>query len=588
MRNSSQTFLKLLRYTLPFKKIWALGFIFLCLATLAEIAGPLLIKHYIDHYLSQNIWTPSIIAGFIIGYIVLQFCAAFFSYRQTLLFNRVAQTIIATLRQQTFNKALRLPARYLDTHQSGHLISTIGNDTETLMRLYVQVISQSLQKIVLLLCILGAMFALNARLAALASLMIGFSLLIMWAYQHLTLNWSRKARQAISQINQQISESLQGLPLIQSFVQEARFARQFTELNQTHLQGRLRVLQINGILLRPLIDLLYVMTLIGILALFAHQTTVLIPVGVIFAFVSYLGRMIEPLNDLTNQISEIQQSLIAGERIFTLLDQEEEPLHSNGYQQPTQGTVTFQNVWFRYIEDGDWTLQNINFTIARGQMLALIGHTGSGKSTILHLLSGFYGIQNGTITIDEQPTTHWHMAALRGQIGVIQQDPFILTGSVADNIRLGRPDITDAAMIQALQDVQWFDAMHMSPHEALNFQLDENGKNLSSGQRQLLSFARAIVSHPPILVLDEATAHVDSETEAHLQHAIETRRHLHTWLVVAHRLSTIRSADEIIVLRTGKIQERGTHSELLAQNGYYKTLYELQHQSALLDEMDNE
>lgn len=585
MRKSSQTFLKLLRYTLPFKKIWLIGFIFLCLATLAEIAGPLLIKHYIDHFLSQNIWTPHIIAGFIAGYILLQLGAAFFSYRQTLLFNQVAQTIIATLRQQTFNKALRLPARYLDTHQSGHLISTIGNDTETLMRLYVQVISQSLQKIVLLVSMLGAMYALNPQLAALASLMIGFSLLIMWAYQHFTLTWSRKARQAISQMNHQISESLQGLPLIQSFVQEARFARQFTELNQTHLQGRLHVLQINGILLRPLIDLLYVMTLIGILALFAHHTTALIPVGVIFAFVSYLGRMIEPLNDLTNQISEIQQSLIAGERIFNLLEQEEEP-DSTGEQKLTQGLVTFQNVWFRYLESGDWTLQNIKFSVTRGQMLALIGHTGSGKSTILHLLSGFYGIQQGVITIDSQPTTAWQMAALRAQIGVIQQDPFILTGSVADNIRLGRPNITETAMIQALQDVQWFDAMRLSPEDALNFQLDENGKNLSSGQRQLLSFARAIVGHPPILVLDEATAHVDSETESHLQHAIEKRRHLHTWLVVAHRLSTIRSADEIIVLRAGKIQERGTHEQLLAQNGYYKTLYELQHQGALLDEMD--
>lgn len=576
MRKANQTLFQLISYTTPYRRKLIIGLICLGLATLAEISGPLLIKNYIDSYLSPHIFHVNTITFYILTYILLQIMSGLFSYQQTILFSQIAQSVVATLRQQTFNKSLRLSTHYLDTHQSGHLISTIGNDTETLMRLYVQVIGQSLQKAVLIISMVIAMFWLSPLLACLSLLMIGICVIIMVCYQRITMEWSRKARQAISQLNHQLSESLQGLPIIQAMVQEHRFAQNFEQHNRLHLNSRLKVLHFNGLLLRPLIDLLYVFTIIGLLSLFAAHPYGLIPVGIIYAFVSYLSRMIEPLNDLTNQISEIQQSLIAGERVFRLLDEPEE-ISGPHKSQINNAGIEFDNLCFRYRETGPWTLDSIDFKAKKGEMIALVGQTGSGKSTILHLLSGFYPYQSGEIRIDGIPVPHWDKESLRQQIGVIQQDPFLMTGSVADNVRLGRADISDSAIIDALTDVQWFESMPQSPKEALHFQLEEHGRNLSSGQRQLLSFARALVTHPPILVLDEATAHVDSQTERLLQIAIEKRRHNHSWLVVAHRLSTIRDADEILVLKQGQIIERGNHETLLTLNGYYKTMHELQH-----------
>jgi len=282
--------------------------------------------------------------------------------------------------------------------------------------------------------------------------------------------------------------------------------------------------------------------------------------------------MIEPLNDLTNQLMQIQQSLIAGERIFTLLDEQKEP--AGEHQQAIEGNIRFQHIHFRYQSDGDLILQDINLELYKGKMMALVGHTGSGKSTILHLLSGMYQPTSGNIIIEQHPIEEWNISSLRSQLGVIQQDPFIFAGSVADNIRFGRPNISDDDIAQVLNHVQWFESINHN--ETASMQLQEGGKNLSAGQRQLLSFARALVTHPPVLILDEATANVDSQTEHHLQQAIASIRHQHAWLIVAHRLSTIVDADEILVLQHGKIIERGNHGSLLAANKHYATLYQLQ------------
>lgn len=568
----SNTLLRLLKYCRPHLRLIFIGLGFLFSSSLAEVSGPLLIKYFIDTSLATGHWIVHEIVLFILTYLSLQGIAAFSSYKQALLFSRVAQYIIKGLRQETFAAALRLPARYLDNHQTGHLISTISNDTETLLQLYIQVIGQSIQKTVLLIGILGGMFWLNWQLACLILIMIITAIAVMQIYQRCSMPWSRQARQLTSDLNHQLSETLQGIPIIQSLVQEKHFADKFAATNQQQLQTRKKVLQLNGLLLRPMIDLLYIFTIGTLLSGFAIQGTSQIAVGVIYAFVSYMGRMIEPLNDLTNQLTQIQQSLIAGERIFALLDENKEP--SGVYQQPIQGNVRFQHVNFRYQPDGEPVLQDINLTLYRGKMMALVGHTGSGKSTILHLLSGMYQATSGEILIEQHPIAQWNLTSLRSQIGVIQQDPFIFAGSVADNIRFGRPAISDDEIIQVLNHVQWFESINHN--ETLSMQLQEGGKNISAGQRQLLSFARALVTHPPILILDEATANVDSQTEHHLQHAISSIRHQHAWLIVAHRLSTIVDADEILVLQHGRIIERGNHSSLLAANKHYATLYQLQ------------
>lgn len=572
----NKTLLRLLAYCKPHYRLIFSGLIFLFLSAFAEICGPLLIKHFIDTRLAAGLWVLNEIIVFILAYMALQGIAAFSSYRQTLLFNRVAQSIIKELRQSTFSAALRLPARYLDQHQTGHLISTIGNDTETLLQLYIQVIGQSVQKIVFLISILCGMFWLNWQMAIVIVFMMLITFIVMQVYQKSSMPWSRQARQSMSDLNHQLNETLQGIPIIQSLVQEAQFAEKFAASNQQHYASRMKVLQLNGLLLRPMIDLLYIFTLGTLLSWFAIQGTSHIQVGIIYAFVSYMGRMIEPINELTNQLTQVQQSLIAGERLFNLLDTEKEM--TGTYQHPIQGNIRFDNVSFRYHSDGDLVLQNINLELQRGKMMALVGHTGSGKSTILHLLSHMYQVTTGAILIEHQNISKWDLNHLRTHIGVIQQDPFIFAGTVAENVRFGRSNISDEDIIQTLTHVQWFDSMQ--PAEALTMTLQEGGKNISAGQRQLLSFARALVTHPPILVLDEATANVDSQTEHHLQQAIASIRKQHAWLIVAHRLSTIVDADEILVLQHGKIIERGNHASLLAANKHYAMLYQLQQMSS--------
>lgn len=577
----NKTLVRLLSYCLGFKRSLTLGLSFLLIASLAEVAGPVLIKYFIDNYLAESRWFIHDIMLFVAIYLGLQGLAAFCSYNQALIFNRIAQSIIKTLRLTAFRAALKLPTSYLDSHQSGHLISTIGNDSETLLQLYVQVIGQSVQKLVLLVGILSAMFFLNWQLALFVLGMVLSTFVIMVIYQRYSMPWSRKARQAVSDLNHQISETLQGIPVIQSFVQEKRFAATFAKTNDTYLNSRLSVLKLNGLLLRPLIDLLYIFTIGSILSWFAIKGNHVIHVGVIYAFVSYMGRMIEPLNELTNQLTQIQQSLIAGERLFALQDQDKEP--TGDYVGTIDGHIQFNHVEFKYQPDSSSVLQDINLELTPGKMVALVGHTGSGKSTILHLLTGLYDQYSGSILVGQEELRRWSKTAMRQQLGVIQQDPFIFTGSVVENVRFGREGITDEAIHQALSDVQWFKTIPQEQNQ--NLILQEGGKNLSAGQRQLLSFARALVTRPQILILDEATANVDSQTEHQLQQAITHIQNNHTWLVVAHRLSTIVDADEIIVLQHGRIIERGTHHELLAQNKHYAMLYQLQQLSVDQDEM---
>ncbi|MGL5503883.1 MAG: ATP-binding cassette domain-containing protein, partial [Aeromonas veronii] len=470
-----------------------------------------------------------------------------------------------------------------DKHRSGSLISRITNDTEAIMNLYVQVIGLLVQKVVLLCGILISMALLDLRLMLVCSLLLPAVGGVMWLYQKLSVPVVRATRSLLSDINSRLNESLQGMPVIQAMVQERHFANAFAEVNQQHWSARIKSLKINGILLRPLIDLFYMMVLIGLLALFAHEglsSTGAIQVGVLYAFISYLGRMIEPLIEMTNQLNQLQQAMVAGERVFALLDETRES--TDGEMIPLEGRVSFERVSFSY--DGEQqVLREVSFAAKPGQMLALVGHTGSGKSTIISLLMGFYPLDQGQIRFDDHALDTLSLAAVRRSIGLVQQDPFIFVGTLAENLRLGRAGIDDARLWLALSEVQLADFVRSLP-EGINTLMEEGGKNLSAGQRQLLSFARALVGDPRILILDEATASVDSQTELALSQAISAARRGRTTIAIAHRLSTIVDADEILLLSRGQVNERGTHGELMALGGHYAQLFEMQSQGAWLEE----
>ncbi|WP_111872813.1 ABC transporter transmembrane domain-containing protein [Aeromonas bivalvium] len=555
----------------------------LLLATGAEVAGPLLIKLFIDDYLAPRQLDWPVIAALAAGYLGLQVLSAAGFYLQSLRFNRIAQAVVQRLREQVFATAIRLPARYFDQHRSGSLISRITNDTEAIMNLYVQVIGLLVQKLVLLCGILVSMALLDVRLMLVCAALIPAVGAVMWLYQKLSVPVVRETRSLLSDINSRLNESLQGMPVIQAMVQEVRFANAFAEVNQQHWRARLKSLKINGILLRPLIDLFYMMVLIGLLALFAHEglsTGGAIQVGVLYAFISYLGRMIEPLIEMTNQLNQLQQAMVAGERVFALQDEARES--TRGASAELAGRVSFQGVNFSY--DGEQpVLQGVSFDVAPGQMLALVGHTGSGKSTIISLLMGFYPIDGGEIRFDERPLSTLSLSAVRRSIGLVQQDPFIFVGTLAENLRLGREGIMDAQLWQALDEVQLARFVRSLP-DGLDTLMEEGGKNLSAGQRQLLSFARALVGDPRILILDEATASVDSQTELALSQALSAARRGRTTIAIAHRLSTIVDADEILLLSRGQVIERGSHQGLMAEQGHYAQLFEMQSQGAWLEE----
>ncbi|WP_429084120.1 ABC transporter transmembrane domain-containing protein [Aeromonas bivalvium] len=555
----------------------------LLLATGAEVAGPLLIKLFIDDYLAPRQLDWPVIAALAAGYLGLQVLSAAGFYLQSLRFNRIAQAVVQRLREQVFATAIRLPARYFDQHRSGSLISRITNDTEAIMNLYVQVIGLLVQKLVLLCGILVSMALLDVRLMLVCAALIPAVGAVMWLYQKLSVPVVRETRSLLSDINSRLNESLQGMPVIQAMVQEVRFANAFAEVNQQHWRARLKSLKINGILLRPLIDLFYMMVLIGLLALFAHEglsTGGAIQVGVLYAFISYLGRMIEPLIEMTNQLNQLQQAMVAGERVFALQDEARES--TRGASAELAGRVSFQGVNFSY--DGEQpVLQGVSFDVAPGQMLALVGHTGSGKSTIISLLMGFYPIDGGEIRFDERPLSTLSLSAVRRSIGLVQQDPFIFVGTLAENLRLGREGIMDAQLWQALDEVQLARFVRSLP-DGLDTLMEEGGKNLSAGQRQLLSFARALVGDPRILILDEATASVDSQTELALSQALAAARRGRTTIAIAHRLSTIVDADEILLLSRGQVIERGSHQGLMAEQGHYAQLFEMQSQGAWLEE----
>ena len=560
------TIKRLLGYCARYPRWLIQAGICLLLATGAEVAGPLLIKLFIDDYLAprQLVWPA--IAAIAAGYLGLQVLSAAGFYLQSLRFNRIAQAVVQRLREQVFATAIRLPARYFDQHRSGSLISRITNDTEAIMNLYVQVIGLLVQKVVLLCGILISMALLDLRLMLVCACLLPAVGGVMWLYQKLSVPVVRATRSLLSDINSRLNESLQGMPVIQAMVQE-----------------RLKSLKINGILLRPLIDLFYMMVLIGLLALFAREglsADGAIQVGVLYAFISYLGRMIEPLIEMTNQLNQLQQAMVAGERVFALLDEARES--TDGEMRPLKGQVSFERVSFSY--DGEQqVLRDVSFTAKPGQMLALVGHTGSGKSTIISLLMGFYPLDQGTIRFDDHPMASLSLSAVRRSIGLVQQDPFIFVGTLAENLRLGRDGIDEARLWQALTEVQLAEFVLSLP-EGLNTLMEEGGKNLSAGQRQLLSFARALVGDPRILILDEATASVDSQTELALSSALAAARRGRTTIAIAHRLSTIVDADEILLLSRGQVNERGSHGELMALGGHYAQLFEMQSQGAWLEE----
>ncbi|MDN8598265.1 SmdB family multidrug efflux ABC transporter permease/ATP-binding protein [Citrobacter enshiensis] len=566
------TLKRLLAYGSPWRKPLSIAVVMLWVAAVAEVSGPLLISYFIDHLVAKNNLPLAMVAGLIAAYIGLQLLAAGLHYAQSLLFNQAAVGVVQQLRTDVMDAALRQPLSEFDTQPVGQLISRVTNDTEVIRDLYVTVVATVLRSAALIGAMLVAMFSLDWRMALVAMAIFPAVLVVMVIYQRYSTPIVRRVRAYLADINDGFNEVINGMSVIQQFRQQARFGERMGEASRSHYMARMQTLRLDGFLLRPLLSLFSALILCGLLMLFSFTSAGTIEVGVLYAFISYLGRLNEPLIELTTQQSMLQQAVVAGERVFELMDgprqrygEDNRPLRS--------GRIDVDHVSFSY-RDNNLVLQDVSLSVPSRGFVALVGHTGSGKSTLASLLMGYYPLTQGEIRLDGRPLSTLGHSVLRQGVAMVQQDPVVMADTFLANVTLGR-DISEARVWQALETVQLAE-LARGLSDGIHTRLGEQGNTLSVGQKQLLALARVLVETPQVLILDEATASIDSGTEQAIQQALAAVREHTTLVVIAHRLSTIVEADTILVLHRGQAVERGTHQQLLAAQGRYWQMYQLQ------------
>jgi len=566
------TIKRLLSYGSPWRKSLGMAVVMLWIAAAAEVLGPVLVSYFIDNMVAKHHMPVGIAVGLVVSFLLLQLLAAGLHYWQALLFNQAAVGVVQRLRTDVMDAALRQPLSAFDTQPVGQIISRVTNDTEVVRDLYVTVVATVLRSAALVGAMLVAMFSLDWRMALIAIAIFPAVIVVMLIYQRYSTPIVRRVRSYLAEINNGFNEVINGMSVIQQFRQQARFGERMRDSSHSHYLARMQTLRLDGFLLRPLLSLFSALILCGLMLLFGFSSVGSIEVGVLYAFINYLGRLNEPLIELTTQQSMLQQAVVAGERIFELMDAPRQP-YGEDIQPLHSGSIEIRDLTFAYRE-GRPVLSDINLSVPSRNFVALVGHTGSGKSTLANLLMGYYPLSQGEILLDGRSLPTLSHAALRDSVAMVQQDPVVLADTFFANVTLGR-DVSEDAVWQALETVQLAGlAREMS--DGIFTRLGEQGNNLSVGQKQLLALARVLVATPQILILDEATANIDSGTEQAIQKALRAVRERTTLVVIAHRLSTITEADTILVLHRGQAVERGSHQQLLAARGRYWQMYQLQ------------
>ncbi|HCE4657639.1 TPA: ATP-binding cassette domain-containing protein [Vibrio parahaemolyticus] len=580
----TSTFKRLLSYPLSQPKPMIKGLALLFIAALASASGPWLIQYFIDEHIAKGDYSRNVLIALALGYVSLQVISATFQYLQSLQFSMVATNTIKTIRKQVFSGVIKQPLSAFDYTPAGKLVSRITNDTESLQQFYELLIATVVKNVVMIVVMLGVMFFMSWKLTLVVIVLLPIVIGFMYLFKQLSTESYRRMRDLLTDINGNLSESIQGMSVIQLMQQEERFNKQFNELTAEHLVASKKVIRLNGYLLRPLMDLLAGLALLCLVAIFGFNGVELIGVGVLYAFISYLARVTEPLIEMTQQLALLQQALVSSERVFELIDAKPQT-YGDDHKPLKTGSIELSNLTFSYDGKQD-VLKDISLKAAHQDFIALVGHTGSGKSTLASLLMGFYPTNVGKLLIDGRPLNTLGKDVLRKDVAMVQQDPHILPASVRENISLSRA-VSDEQIWDALDKVGLSEQIRRYPN-GLDTQLGQGETNLSAGQKQLLALARVLVAKPKILILDEATANIDSGTEALIQKSLKVLRQNMTLVVIAHRLSTILDADQIVVLHHGDLVEQGTHKALLQQNGRYAQMYQLQQANRHLEQIEQE
>lgn len=575
MKNNSnqwRVFKRLMSYLKSYKWLTALALGLLLLTTIVKSLIPLVASYFIDHFLTQMNQTAMLI---LVGYYLMYVLQTIIQYLGNLFFTRVSYSIVRDIRRDAFANMEKLGMSYFDKTPAGSIVSRITNDTEAISEMFSGILSSFISAIFIFTVTLLTMLRLNAGLTGWIALFLPFIFILVNIYRKKSVQVIAKTRSLLSDINAKLAESIEGIRIVQAFRQEERLKNEFEIINQEHYQYANRSMALDSLFLRPAMSLLKLLAYAILMAYFGFRGMKLgISAGLMYAFIQYVNRLFDPLIEVTQNFSTLQTSMVSAGRVFDLIDElTYEPSQGNSSAKVQEGTIEFRDVSFSY--DGKkQILDKISFKVKKGETIAFVGATGSGKSSIINVLMRFYEFQSGQVLLDGRDIRQYAQDELRQNIGLVLQDPFLNHGTIASNIRmyqkLSDEEVQAAAeFVDADQFIQKLPEKYQTP-------VSERGSSFSTGQRQLLAFARTIATQPKILILDEATANIDSETEQIVQNSLAKMRQGRTTIAIAHRLSTIQDANCIYVLDKGKIIESGCHEDLLAKQGTYYKMYQLQ------------
>ncbi|MGD9677418.1 MAG: ABC transporter ATP-binding protein [Vulcanibacillus sp.] len=568
---------RLFKYAKPYRsKIFFSTFLVLII-TILELAQPYLIKIAIDDYI--NVSNGSLNSLYIIGTIYFGILVVVFilNYIQTYILQYVGQKVIFNIRQQIFEHLQSLSLSFFDKNPVGRLVTRVTNDAETLNDMYTNVLVNLIKDFFIIVGIVVIMLFLNLKLALLSFVSVPLILVSSFFYRKIAREAFRQVRTKLAKINAAIHENISGMKIVHIFSREKQQFEEFDEINFSYYKSSMKELKLAAIF-RPSMDFIYSLTLTFLLW-FGGRDVIgnALELGTLYAFVDYIRRFFQPINDISEKYTIMQSAMASSERIFQLLDQKEtiENINNTVNIDQLKGEIEFEKVWFAY-KGQDWVLKDVSFKIKPAELVAFVGATGAGKSSIINLLGRYYDVQKGSIKIDDIDIKTMDKHQLRKKIGIVLQDVFLFSGDIRSNISLNNPEITNDLIKKVSHYVNAHQFIEKMPNK-YNEKVMERGSTLSQGQKQLLAFARTLAYDPSILVLDEATANIDTETELLIQDALQKITKNRTTIMIAHRLSTIQHVDKIIVLHKGEIREIGDHQQLLSQKGIYYNLYQLQY-----------
>lgn len=578
-KKKSSVFLRLLKYALPYWHLLALAIVVVLVLTYLSLLPPQIVRKAINTYiLSDTLQTAEKITGIskqALLFLMVSGGIFLFEYLSILVTTYIGGRVVYDVRRQLYDHVLKLPMSFFDRHPSGQITTRITSDTQNVQEFFTSVITSIVNDVFLLVGVIIMMWSISSRLFLDIIYVFPIIIVAMAVFRYFDIRAYRAVRTNIARINAYIAENLAGMPVTKLFNAEGYKRKEFDQINKELYKARMNQLYVFGIF-RPLINFLYYLTL-SLIIWFGSKYILgkILNFGDLYAFVSYIDTFMRPIEDLSEKYDIIQNTIASGEKIFALLDEpQEEQGSSDGKKTIEKGTIEFQNVWFSY-DNKRWILQDVNLSFIPGELVAIVGETGAGKTTIMNLINGMYRPQKGRILIDDLPLEEYDIHALRKQVSAVPQDVVLFSGTLLDNIRLFHDEIPEKEVYKALEKVEALEIIQRLP-KGIYTEIVERGKGISAGERQLIALARSVLFGAKIFILDEATSNIDVETEHRIQKAVRELSKDNTVIMIAHRLSTVVNADRIVVVADGRIAEEGRHFELLKKKGAYYKLYEIQ------------